>query len=118
MTIGMRKVQDQIDKWQMEQFPNATLKGAAEHLDRERAEATEELADCFFLATQCERLGGMPVCLPEVCWAAIQALGHSPEQVILDKLAKNKSRSWPEKPDVQGVYEAQDDDENEAENQG
>jgi hypothetical protein len=116
--LGMHKLKAMIADWQEAQFPNATLQGAAEHLARETAEAAEELADCFFMSAQCERLGGMPVALPEHCWDAIVALGHSPYHVIVAKLAKNKARKWPAKPDADGVYEAQDDDEDSPENQG
>jgi hypothetical protein len=63
----MRAVQKQIDEWQKMQFPNATLSGAGNHLHREMAEAAEELADCFFLSSQCQRLGGIPMGVPE--WA-------------------------------------------------
>lgn len=115
--LGMHKIKAMIAEWQEAQFPNATLQGAAEHLARETVEAAEELADCFFMAAQCERLGGMPVTLPEHCWDAIVALGHSPASVILAKLEKNKARKWPEKPDASGVYEA-NDDQNKAEDKG
>lgn len=108
--LGMHEVKARVEEWQQAQFPNATLDGASEHLAREMAEAAEELADCFFMSLQCERLGGMPVALPETCWAAIQSLGHSPASVILAKLAKNKERKWPANPDADGVYEAQDDE--------
>ena len=114
----MRAVQKQIDAWQKAQFPNAKLSGAGNHLHREMAEAAEELADCFFLSSQCQRLGGMPMGVPEFCWMAIRGLGYSPASVILGKLAKNKRRNWPENPDAQGVYEANDDDKEQAENEG
>lgn len=113
----MWAVQKQIAEWQEAQFPNATLSGAGNHLSREMQEAAEELADCFFLSSQCQRLGGIPMGIPEFCWLAIRGLGYSPVSVILGKLAKNKRRKWPENPDTDGVYEANDDDENKAENQ-
>lgn len=116
--LGMHQVKARIAEWQAEQFPHATLAGAAEHLARELAEAAEELADCFFMASQCERLGGMPVVLPEQCWDAIMRLEHSPASVILAKLNKNKRRKWPASPDASGVYEAQDEDKNQTEKQG
>lgn len=106
--VGMRDVQARIAEWQGEQFPHATLEGAAAHLSRELDEAAEELADCFFLSSQCERLGGMPVALPEACWSAIASIGLSPASVILAKLAKNRTRQWPTTPDGEGVYEALD----------
>ena len=114
----LRDVQRRIAMWQEAQFPDATLRGARVHLNREIDEACEELADVFFLASQCERLGGMPVLLPEIAWQAIVSLGRGPQQVILAKLAKNLARKWPEKPDAQGVYEADDAQQTKAENQG
>ena len=108
MPAGMLDVQARIAEWQASQFPHATLDGAAAHLERELHEAAEELADCFFLSSQCERLGGMPVALPEACWHAIASLGLSPASVILSKLDKNKRRTWPTTPDEEGVYEAID----------
>lgn len=118
---ALKACQERIAEWQKIQFPNATLDGAGNHLMREIAEAAEELADCFFLASQCERLGGMPMNVPEFCWLAIKGLGYSPASVILAKLAKNQRRNWPKTPDANGVYEAQDDhnqEQTEAENQG
>lgn len=114
----LRDIQRRIAMWQAAQFPDATLQGARVHLDREVDEACEELADVFFLASQCERLGGMPVLLPEIAWQAIVSLGRGPQQVILAKLAKNLARKWPEKPDASGVYEADDAQQTKAENQG
>ena len=114
---NLRDCQERINEWQKTQFPNTTLHGAGTHLMREIEEACEELADCFFLSSQCERLGGIPMGLPEYCWHVIKRLGHSPASVILAKLEKNKARKWPEKPDASGVYEA-NDDQNKAENKG
>jgi hypothetical protein len=114
----MRDIQRRIAMWQAAQFPDATLRGATVHLHREIEEACEELADVFFLASQCERLMGMPVCMPEIAWQAIASLGRNPSSVILAKLAKNLARKWPEKPDASGVYEADDAQQTKAQNQG
>lgn len=98
--------QSAIREWRRAQFPDATLEGAARHLAKELDEACEELADVFFLASQCEELGGVPVGLPERAWDMIQRLGRCPPDVIFAKLAKNKRRKWPAKPDKDGIYEA------------
>lgn len=116
--IALREVQTEINDWQLQQFPKATLSGVSIHLMKERAEAAEELADCFFLSSQCERLGGVPMGIPEFCWQAIHGLGYVPQDIIRGKLAKNKNRNWPETPDAHGVYEAQDDNENQAQDEG
>jgi len=104
--------QSAIREWRRAQFPDATLEGAAAHLSRELDEAAEELADVFFLASQCEDLGGVPMGLPERAWDMIQRLGRCPPDVIFAKLAKNMGRKWPARPDKDGIYEA-----SEAENQ-
>ena len=100
----LKCLQIEINEWQRRQFPDATLEGAGNHLIKECAEAAEELADVFFLATQCEALGGMPVGLPERCWQAIKDLGLLPEKVIHAKLEKNRKRKWPRKPAEDGCY--------------
>ena len=102
--------QSAIREWRRAQFPDATLEGASRHLAREIDEACEELADVFFLASQCEELGGVPVGLPERAWDMIQRLGRCPPDVIFAKLAKNKLRRWPATPDKDGIYEAAEDE--------
>lgn len=93
-----------IREWQQVRFPQSTLDGASRHLEEELDEACEEIADVFFLATQCEDLGGVPVGLPERAWEMMWRLGRDPMRVILAKLAKNKDRKWPEKPAGDGCY--------------
>jgi len=100
----LKCLQIEINEWQRRQFPDATLDGAGNHLIKECAEAAEELADVFFLASQCEALGGMPVGLPERCWQGIKELGLLPEKVIYAKLEKNRLRKWPSKPAEDGCY--------------
>ena len=100
----LKCMQIEITEWQRKQFPDAELKGAGMHLLKECAEAAEELADVFFLASQCERLGGVPIGLPEMCWQAIKDLGLMPEQIIYKKLEKNRLRKWPSKPAADGCY--------------
>lgn len=102
--MEMQDARIQIESWQRRQFPDATLDGAGRHLLKELAEACEELADVFFLAVQCENLGGVPIGLPEMCWRTISEFGLVPEEVILAKLAKNKQRDWPKKPADDGCY--------------
>lgn len=110
----IQSLQRRVDEWQRMQFPNADLDGAARHLLRELDEAMEELADVFFLASQCERLGGIKMGIPETAFHSIRMLGGSPVAVILAKLEKNKRRRWPTTPDEEGCYEAIDaKDENE-----
>jgi len=104
----IHNLQSRIAEWQTMQFPDATLDGAARHLMRELDESCEELADVFFLSSQCERLGGMKMGIPEIAYRSIQMLGGSPVAVILAKLDKNKRRNWPSTPDSEGVYEAID----------
>lgn len=97
-----------IDEWQRQQFPDANLAGAGMHLVQEINEACEELADCFFMAVQCERLGGAKMGLPETVWEMMEGLGALPERVIMAKLEKNKQRKWPTTPDADGVYHHED----------
>lgn len=106
-TPEMVSVQENINQWRLQQFPDATLHGADKHLKKEINEALEELADVFFLSTQCEALGGVPMGIPELCWRMISEFGFNPEQVILAKLAKNKQRDWPKKPADDGCYHHQ-----------
>lgn len=102
--VEMQMCRIQIEEWQRKQFPGATLQGAGAHLLQEVEEACEELADCFFMAVQCENLGGAPMGLPLAIWEMMEALGAIPERVILAKLARNKERKWPEFPGADGVY--------------
>ncbi len=104
----IEQLQAEIREWRLAQFPNATLAGAGNHLVAEIFEAAEELADCFFLSSQCQDLGGVPVGMPEFCFQAIRGLGLNPAMVIRAKLAKNKRRKWPSEPDEGGIYEAED----------
>lgn len=104
----IEELQAEIREWRLVQFPNATLSGAGNHLVAEIFEAAEELADCFFLSSQCQDLGGVPVGMPEFCFQAIRGLGLNPAMVIRAKLAKNKRRKWPSEPDEGGIYEAED----------
>ena len=102
--VEMQMCRIEVETWQRKQFPNATLEGAGAHLLQEIEEACEELADCFFMAVQCENLGGAPMGLPLAIWEMMEGLGCIPERIIMAKLAKNKSRKWPETPNDQGVY--------------
>jgi len=104
----IEELQAEIREWRLAQFPNATLDGAANHLVKEIFEAAEELADCFFLSSQCQDLGGVPVGMPEFCYQAIRGFGLNPAAIIRAKLAKNKRRKWPDKPGEGGIYEAED----------
>ena len=104
----IEQLQAEIREWRLAQFPNATLAGAGNHLVAEIFEAAEELADCFFLSSQCQDLGGVPVGMPEFCYQAIRGFGLDPAVVIRAKLAKNKRRKWPTTPGDGGIYEAED----------
>ena len=104
----IEQLQAEIREWRLVQFPNATLSGAGNHLVAEIFEAAEELADWFFLSSQCQDLGGVPVGMPEFCYQAIRGFGLDPAVVIRAKLAKNKRRKWPTTPGEGGIYEAQD----------
>ena len=104
----IEQLQAEIREWRLAQFPNATLPGAGNHLVKEIFEAAEELADCFFLSSQCQDLGGVPVGMPEFCYQAIRGFGLDPAKVIRAKLAKNKRRKWPSSPGEGGIYEAED----------
>ena len=101
---ALKAMQIEIGEWQRKQFPDATLEGAGAHFIKEASEAAEELADCFFMATQCENLGGIPFGIPQLCWAMIDRMGFCAEAVIRAKLEKNKRREWPAKPAADGCY--------------
>jgi hypothetical protein len=107
--VFIRELKDEILAWQAEQFPNAHVTGTRVHLEREIAEAIEELVDVFFLATQLEHMSGAPLDLTEKAYYAIKSIGGHADNAILAKLAKNKARRWPTMPDAEGCYEAIDD---------
>lgn len=102
--VEMQLCRIEIETWQRKQFPGATLEGAGAHLLQEIEEACVELADCFFMAIQCENLGGAPMGLPETIWEMMEGLGCIPEKVIMAKLEHNKQRKWPTMPDDDGVF--------------
>ena len=93
-----------IREWQAAQFPNATLYGAQAHLQRELAEAAEEMADVFHLATHCETMGADTGLMAVMAWIAIGNLGLDPADIIMSKLAKNQARKWPDTPDADGCF--------------
>lgn len=100
----MIDAQDKIREWQQKQFPDCTLYGAMAHLERERKEAAEELADVFHLATHAQTLGADTGALAILAWIAISNIGVDPASAVLGKLAKNKARQWPDTPDNDGVF--------------
>jgi hypothetical protein len=112
--VFIRELKDEVLAWQAEQFPNSTPTGTRVHLEREIAEAIEELVDVFFLSTQLEHMSGEPLELTDKAYYAIKSIGGHADNAIRAKLAKNKTRRWPTMPDGEGVYEAidaQDEDE-------
>lgn len=109
---GLATLTHEIVKWQAETFPGATVHGATEHLRREADElwhefwmrsqhgfdhhkrevydvenAREECADIFFMLVQLSTL-----------------LDFRLDDVVSEKLAKNKARKW-KTPDEMGVVE-------------
>ena len=87
-----------VATWQRDTFPTASLAGASAHLVQEANEVRlavseqetnigEELADVFFLAVQCATLTGIDLA-----------------ECVRLKLTKNKARTWPTKPDEDGVF--------------
>ena len=84
--------------WQRTQFPETTTVGALNHLRREvnkeltdKPDDPEEWADALHMAIQ----GGTK---------AAGSLNKF-RQVVLQKLAINENRKWPDKPDDDNVYE-------------
>ena len=91
-----------VAHWQGETFPDATLDGAVAHLKKEALEVvnahalrhhcpeqdfSEEVADVFFMLVQ-------------IC----ELRGTNLADEVMRKLAINKARHWPSKPDPDGCY--------------
>ena len=90
----MTDVIDEIVQWGRGQFPGATLEGIIAKFEEEVEELRAsgyrdimEIADVGFMLAQ---------------MADVQ--GESLEDALADKLAENKARTWPERPDENGVY--------------
>ncbi len=90
----MKKLLEEIAKWQDETFPDATVGSKIHHLIQEIRElfedqdSEEEYVDCFLLL-----------------WGAWAKSGRTYEQLIeaiKSKMKINKSRKWG-KPDANGV---------------
>ncbi len=100
---------NEIGEWQAKQFPNATYEGAEAHWKKELAEAAEELADVVFLYLQMMRLKGVGLesrSLRVNDWGNHAAMfGINLERALLEKLAKNKARKWPQTPNAEGFYQ-------------
>ncbi len=79
----MEEVLDEIFEWQKETFPHATPQSCYNHLKKEIAELGEnlndpsEIADCIMLLSNMAKLQGIDV-----------------KQVIKEKFAINKTRTW------------------------
>lgn len=101
-----------VIEWQDERFKDATADGAEAHLAREQVElahaAAEEMADVAFIEIQLLRKRGAKfsetLAKANYLARAAAAFGVDLEAAIIAKLAKNKARAWPDKPDQHGVY--------------
>lgn len=96
----MRELFQSFGRWATSQFPNQTSLGKVNHLKKEVIELSEsiesgqtdvvEIADCFgLLFSICD--------IENISYAELK-------DAIEYKLRENKSRVWPDKPDLDGSF--------------
>ena len=92
----------EIVEFQRGQFPDGTTAGALSHLEREVRELRE--------SAETDERGRMlldPMEAVDVIFLAVAVLyrqGYDPDRLLASKLAINRQRTWPSKPNAAGEF--------------